>query len=86
MELYLQSLMVDICNSVVIGYTNPEIAPVEISDKILYEYNAKDKNEISCGLEGIKFTKFMHCTSTKDIWSTLKSIYEGYEKVKKTKL
>ncbi|KAH9328904.1 hypothetical protein KI387_001012, partial [Taxus chinensis] len=33
-----------------------------------------------------EFIKVMHCESTKEIWDKLKNIYEGDDKVKKTKL
>ena len=32
------------------------------------------------------FTKVMHCNSAKEIWDKLDNIYEGDEKVKRTKL
>ena len=67
-------------------YTIPRIAPVELEDRTLYECNAKEKNEILCGLVDVEFLEVMQCTIAKDIWDNLKSIYEGDEKVKKTKL
>jgi hypothetical protein len=38
------------------------------------------------GLSEIVFTKVAHCKSTKEIWDKLLNIYEGYAKVKATKL
>ena len=65
------------------GYTNSEIALAEPSDKRLYEYNAKSINAILCGLVYVEITRFMQCTSAKEIWDSLKSIYEGDENLKR---
>jgi hypothetical protein len=35
---------------------------------------------------GSVYVKVMHCSSAKDIWENFHNIYEGYEKVKETKL
>ena len=86
MEVYLQSLGVDIWNSLVNGNTNLETIPIEPTHKIIYEYNVKARNAILCGMEYVEFTKFMQCTLSKEIWDKLKSTYEGDEKVKKEKL
>jgi hypothetical protein len=43
-------------------------------------------NVILYGLASSKFIKFMHCGSTKEIWSKLQNTYEGNVNVKKEKL
>ena len=85
MEVYLQSLGVDIWQSVENGYNAPKTAPVDIVDRRLYEYNARARNAILCGLEDSEFTKVVQCNSTKEIWDKLKIIYEGDEQFKMVK-
>ena len=86
MEVYLQSLGFDIQQLVKNGYNTRKTSLVETIDKILYEYNEKARNAILCGLEDVEFTKVMQCTSAKEIWDKLKSIYERVGNVKKAKL
>ena len=43
-------------------------------------------NAIISGLVESVFVKVMHCESAKEIWDTLKNIYEGDEKVKGAKI
>ena len=42
-----------------------------------YEGNSKSLNTIFSGLTNSVFTKFMQCTSAKQAWDKLKTIYEG---------
>ena len=86
MDVYLQSLGVDIWHSVVNGYKNSKTTLVEPTDTRLQEYNRKAKNSILYVIEDVEFTKAVQCTSFKDILNKLKSNYEGDEKVKKDKL
>jgi hypothetical protein len=51
--------------------------------KKLSDINLKSMNAILEGLSKSKFTKFMHCKSTKEMWEKLKNTYEGDNKVKK---
>ena len=46
----------------------------------------KAKNAILCRLVDAKFTKVMQCTTTKELWDNLQSIYQGNDKVRKFKL
>lgn len=39
-----------------------------------------------CGLVDSELVKFMGCKTAKEIWDKLKSIHEGYEKIKEAKL
>ena len=86
MDVYLQSLGVDIWNSLVNGNINLETTPTEPIDRRLYEYNVNARNAILFGLENIEYTKFMQCTLAKEIWDKMRSIYEGDEKIKKQTL
>ena len=51
-----------------------------------YEGNAKALNAILSGLKPSIFNQVMQCTSAKQAWDKLKSIYEGESKVKESKL
>jgi hypothetical protein len=48
--------------------------------------NSKARNTLLKGLGELVFIKVSHCKSAKDIWDTLRNIYEGDSKVKETKL
>jgi hypothetical protein len=52
----------------------------------LGQNNSKAKNALLNGFRETIFTKVAHCKSAKDIWDKLQNIYEGYSKVKATKL
>jgi hypothetical protein len=52
----------------------------------LGQNNSKAKNALMNGLNETVFTKVAHCKSAKDIWDKLQNIYEGYSKVKATKI
>ena len=68
------------------GYKNLETTLVELADRTLYEYNAKAKNAILCGLANIAFTKVMQYTSSNYILEKMKNIYEKDKKVKKVNM
>ena len=86
MEVYLQSLGVDVWHSTQNGYQVPETRPMDATDRILYKNNARAMNAILCVQADSEFPKVMQCTSAKDMWDKLKNIYEGDDKVKKVKL
>jgi hypothetical protein len=52
----------------------------------LGQNNSKATNALLNGLGELVFTKVAHCKSAKEIWDKLQNIYEGYSKVKATKL
>lgn len=76
----------DIWKSIVTSYTTLTTQPIDVSRKKLSENNAKAMNTILCDLLESEFVKVMHCKSKKQIWGKLKNIYEGDDKVKKSKL
>ena len=63
----MQSLRFDIWKSVENGYNTPKINLDGTTDRILYEYNAKERNAIPCDVAIVEFTKVMQCTLAKDI-------------------
>jgi hypothetical protein len=75
MKIYLMVLGCDVWKSIENGYTSSYTPPTDIV-----------VNVILGGLANPMFVKVMHCKSTKEIWDKLKIIYEGYGKVKKSKL
>jgi hypothetical protein len=68
------------------GFKSPTILQTNAVETKPSENNAKATNAILCGLSKSEFIKVIHCVSTKDIWDKLQNIYEGDDKVKKTKL
>ena len=52
----------------------------------LGQNNSKATNALLDGLGESIYTKSIHCKSAKEIWNKLQNIYEGYSKVKETKL
>jgi hypothetical protein len=48
--------------------------------------NYKSINEVLNGLCESVYTKVIHCKSAEEIWDKLQNIYEGYSKVKETKI
>jgi hypothetical protein len=71
MRVYLQSLGYDFWESVKNGYETPKNAIFYIGAKKLSDNNAKSMNAILEGLSKSKFTKFMHCKSTKEMWDKM---------------
>ena len=86
MKVYLQSQGVDVWKEVVNIYNVPTTPPIDQASKKLYEDNTKSMNAILSDLAETIFVKVMHCETVKEIWEKLKTIYEGYDKVKGAKL
>jgi hypothetical protein len=70
----------------VTDYTAPKNPPTDMNGNKDSENDAKDMNDILCGLSELDFVKVMHCKSTKEIWDKLQNIHEGDDKVKKATL
>jgi hypothetical protein len=75
----------DVWDVIETGYVNPVVLASK-DDKLEFRFNAKAMNSILSGLVEVEFVKFMHYDSTKIMWDTLISSYEGNEKVKDAKL
>jgi hypothetical protein len=54
--------------------------------KKLSEKNLKAKSTIISSLFDSVFVKVMQCDAAKDLWEKIQNIYEGYAKVKGTKI
>jgi hypothetical protein len=76
------NLGVDIWYSVVNGYVIPNNAPTNPNEKKLMSCNSKDNHVILAALAPTIDRKVMGCSTTKDVWDKIKSIYEGDTKVK----
>jgi hypothetical protein len=85
-KTYLTTLGVDIWYSVVNGYVIPNNAPTDPNEKKLMSCNSKARHVILAALAPTIASKVMGCSTTKDVWDKLKSIYEGDPKVKQVKL
>ena len=67
-------------------YNVPATIPIDPISRRLYESNSKAMYGILGGLAASKFVKVMNCSLAKEIWDKLKTVYEGDDKVKNTKL
>jgi hypothetical protein len=85
-KTYLTTLGVDIWHSVVNGYVIPGNAPTDPNEKKLMSCNSKSRHVILGALAPTIARKVMGCSTAKEVWDKLKSIYEGDPKVKKVKL
>jgi hypothetical protein len=83
---YLTSLGVDIWYSIVNGYVMSNNGPIDPNEKNLMSCNSKARHVILAALAPTVARKVMGCSTTKDVWDKLKSIYEGDPKVKQVKL
>jgi hypothetical protein len=86
MNTYIQAQGFQVWQSIVDGYTAPEVPPTNVKEVKLSENNSKAKNALLNGLSDMVFTKVAHCKSAKKIWDKLRNIYEGDSKVKAAKL
>jgi hypothetical protein len=85
-KTYLKDLGVDIWYSVVNGYVIPTNAPTDPNEKNLMSCNSKSIHVILGTLAPTIASKVMGCSTAKEVWDKLKSIYEGDPKVKQVKL
>jgi tRNA(His) 5'-end guanylyltransferase len=81
-KTYLKTFGVDIWYSVVNGYVIPNNAPTDPNEKKLMSFNSKAKHVILAALAPTIASKLMGCSTTKEVWDKLKSIYKGDPKVK----
>jgi hypothetical protein len=74
-KTYLMALGVDIWYSVVNGYVIPNNAPTDPNEKNLMSCNSKARHVILAALAPTIASKVMGCSTAKDVWDKLKSIY-----------
>jgi hypothetical protein len=86
MKTYIQVHGFEIWQLIVDGYIAPTVLPTNEKAVKLGQNNSKAKNALLNGLSEMVFTKVAHCKPAKEIWEKLQNIYEGYSKVKATKL
>jgi hypothetical protein len=86
MKAYIQAQGFQVWQSIVDGYTTPTVPPTNEKAVKLGENNFKAINALLNGLNDTIFTKVAHCKSAKEILDKLRNIYEGYSKVKTSKL
>ena len=67
-------------------YIYRKYPPTDLKGIKQFGYNAKVVNANLVGLNRTFFSKVMHCKTMKEIWDKLKTIYEGYTKVKRAKI
>jgi hypothetical protein len=79
---YLTALGVDIWYLVVNGYVIPNNAPTDPNEKKVMSCNSKARHIILEALAPTIASKLMGCSTAKEVWDKLKSIYEGDPKVK----
>eukprot|EP00253_Pinus_taeda_P002164 PITA_02164 len=86
MTYYLMSLGPEVWHFCQNEYQMTSTLPTDQDERKAYIANAKAMNSIISGIIDSKFTKIMHCTSAKEMWEKLVSLYDGDSKVKKAKL
>ena len=79
------ALGADVWNVVETGYVKP-VMLANKDDKLEFSFNTKVMNAILSGLAEVKFVKFMHLGTAKEMRDKIINSYEGNEKVKDTKL
>jgi hypothetical protein len=85
-KTYLTALGVDIRYSIINGYVIQNNSPTDPNEKKLMSCNSKARHVILATLEPTIARKLMGCSTAKEVWDKLKSIYEGDPKVKQVKL
>src|SRR5271156_1850689 len=82
MRLYLQAQGLEVWKIVKTGFTLPEGVdePTDPADKRRYVNNSKAMSAILGGITEADFVKVRTCTTTKEIWDKLHTIYEGEDK------
>ena len=68
------------------GYDVPKVTPIDSEQRKKYWEHAKDLNTLQAGVSKKILAKLLTCTSVKQLWDKLKTLYAGDSKVKKTKL
>jgi hypothetical protein len=82
----LTTLGLYIWYSVVNGYVISKNAPTDPNEKKLMSCNLKGTHVILGALAPTISSKVIGCSTAKEVWDKLKSIYEGDPKVKQVKL
>lgn len=86
MEAFIHSLDVRMWDVVKTKYTVPATIPTDANEKIKFDLDKKARYALVCALSRDVFAKVIYCKSANDIWVKLKTIYQGDEKVKESKL
>jgi hypothetical protein len=86
MKTYVQAEIFDVWQLILDGYKEPVFPPTNENSRKFSINNSKDKNALLNGLGDAVCGKVMHVSSTKEIWEKIQNVYEGYAKVKETKL
>ena len=86
MRSHILAIELDVWMSIETWYIYPKYPSTYLKGIKQFGYNAKVVNAILVALNRIVFSKVMHCKTMKEIWDKLKTIYEGYTKVKRAKI
>ena len=68
------------------GYDVPKTTPTEAKDRKKYWEHAKALNTLQAGVSKKVLAKVLSCTSVKQLWDKLETLYARHSKVKMTKL
>ena len=68
------------------GYDVPKVTPTESEERKKYWEHAKDLNTLQYRVIKNILAKVLTCTSAKQLWDKLETLYAGDSKVKKEKL
>ena len=86
MKNYLMSIGLEVWELVEEGYDVPKNTPTEAEDGKKYWEHAKSLNTLQAGVSKKVLPKLLSCTSAKQLWDKLETLYARDSKVKMTKL
>ena len=86
MKNYLMSLGLEVLALVEEGYDVPKVTPIESKERKKYWEHSKAINTLQVGVSKKILAKVLTCTSTKQLWGKLETLYAGDSKVKKAKI
>ena len=86
MKNYLMSIGMEVWALVEEGYNVPKITPTEAKDRNEFLEHAKALNTLQAGISKKVLAKVLCCTSVKQLWDKLETLYARDSKVKMAKL
>ena len=88
MKVFLQALGEQVWQAVKVSWIKPKEAPVDQDEAtiIAENFNNRALNALFCGVTNEEFKKISSMEVAKEVWTILKTTYEGTKTVKTVKL
>ena len=88
MKVFLQALGEQVWQAVEVGWIKPKEALVDWDEATIIEanFNSRALNALFCEVTNEEFKKISSTEVTKEVWTILKTTYEGTKTVKTVKL